>query len=88
MFQQCNDDIKNQMPPSPSESEVTKYTNQFERCAIKCKFFFLKKKTLFEVGDVRNNKTQTIFCFRCRQTCGFDSKFIQDNEIRTEQRYN
>jgi len=33
---QCNDEIKNQMPPTPSESEVSKYTNQFERCAIKC----------------------------------------------------
>ncbi|KAJ6641340.1 Protein FAM136A [Pseudolycoriella hygida] len=33
---QCNDEIKNQMPPSPSEGEVAKYTNQFERCAIKC----------------------------------------------------
>lgn len=40
IFQQCNDDIKNQMPPSPSESEVTKYTNQFERCAIKCTLIF------------------------------------------------
>lgn len=36
VFQQCNDDIKNQMPPTPSDSEVTKYTAQFERCAIKC----------------------------------------------------
>lgn len=24
------------MPPTPSETEITKYTNQFERCAIKC----------------------------------------------------
>lgn len=24
------------MPPSPSESEINKYTGQFERCAVKC----------------------------------------------------
>lgn len=24
------------MPPDPSETEIAKYTNQFERCAIKC----------------------------------------------------
>lgn len=24
------------MPPNPSESEVAKYTDQFERCAIQC----------------------------------------------------
>lgn len=26
------------MPPTPTETEVSKYTNQFERCAIKCIF--------------------------------------------------
>lgn len=24
------------MPPTPSEAEINKFTNQFERCAIKC----------------------------------------------------
>lgn len=33
---QCNDDIKIKMPPSPTEDEIAKYTNQFERCAVKC----------------------------------------------------
>lgn len=36
VFQQCNDDVKVQMPPEPTESEIAKYTSQFERCAIKC----------------------------------------------------
>lgn len=35
-FQQCNDDIKVQMPAEPSEDQISKYTAQFERCAIKC----------------------------------------------------
>lgn len=47
IFQQCNDEIKNQMPPTPSEAEVSKYTSQFERCAIKCEFvFFLNYEIL------------------------------------------
>ncbi|KAL5285622.1 FAM136A family protein [Megaselia abdita] len=33
---QCNDDVKVKMPPSPSESEIAKYTTQFERCAVSC----------------------------------------------------
>ena len=24
------------MPPNPTESDIAKYTNQFERCAVKC----------------------------------------------------
>lgn len=34
--QQCNDDVKVKMPPSPSEEQISKYTDQFERCAIQC----------------------------------------------------
>lgn len=34
--QQCNDEVKVQMPASPSEEDIAKYTTQFERCAIKC----------------------------------------------------
>lgn len=34
--QQCNDDIKLEMPPNPSEDEISKYTNKFERCAVSC----------------------------------------------------
>uniref|UniRef100_A0A0K8TPY8 Protein FAM136A n=1 Tax=Tabanus bromius TaxID=304241 RepID=A0A0K8TPY8_TABBR len=33
---QCNDDVKVKMSPSPSEMEIAKYTDEFERCAIKC----------------------------------------------------
>lgn len=35
-LKQCNDDVKVQMPPSPSEEDIARYTSQFERCAIKC----------------------------------------------------
>lgn len=31
----CNDSIKDRMPANPSETEVAKYTGEFERCAIK-----------------------------------------------------
>lgn len=24
------------MPPNPTETEISKYTDQFERCAVKC----------------------------------------------------
>lgn len=34
--QQCNDDVKVKMPPNPSEEQIAKYTDQFERCAIQC----------------------------------------------------
>jgi Eukaryotic protein of unknown function (DUF842) len=34
---QCNDDIKDKMGPNqPSETEINKFTAQFERCAVKC----------------------------------------------------
>jgi hypothetical protein len=32
----CNDGIKDKMPPNPSEEQIAKYTAQFERCAVKC----------------------------------------------------
>ncbi|CRL07567.1 CLUMA_CG020532, isoform A [Clunio marinus] len=32
----CNDNIKDRMPTNPSETEVAKFTTEFERCAIKC----------------------------------------------------
>lgn len=32
----CNDSIKDKMGPNPTETEISKYTNEFERCAIKC----------------------------------------------------
>lgn len=35
-LQQCNDDVKLEMPSDPSESDISKYTNKFERCAIQC----------------------------------------------------
>ncbi|XP_055379470.1 protein FAM136A [Condylostylus longicornis] len=33
---QCNDDIRAEMSPNPNETEVARYTDKFERCAIKC----------------------------------------------------
>ncbi|KAF2896379.1 hypothetical protein ILUMI_09794 [Ignelater luminosus] len=33
---QCNDDIKDKMGPTPSESDVDKYSLMFENCAISC----------------------------------------------------
>ncbi|XP_065367946.1 protein FAM136A-like [Calliphora vicina] len=33
---QCNDDIKVKMPANPKEDDIAKFTDQFERCAIKC----------------------------------------------------
>lgn len=33
----CNDKVKDKMPGgNPSESDIAKYTAEFERCAIKC----------------------------------------------------
>lgn len=32
----CNDTIKDKMGANPSESDISKYTGMFERCAIKC----------------------------------------------------
>jgi hypothetical protein len=32
----CNDTIKDKIPQNPSESEIAKYTSEFERCAVKC----------------------------------------------------
>lgn len=32
----CNDDVKDKMGPNPSESDINKYTDQFEKCAVKC----------------------------------------------------
>ncbi|XP_028155647.1 protein FAM136A [Diabrotica virgifera virgifera] len=32
----CNDDIKLKMGPNPTDSEVQKFTAQFETCATKC----------------------------------------------------
>ncbi|KAF5304772.1 hypothetical protein FQA39_LY09549 [Lamprigera yunnana] len=33
---QCNDEIKDKMGPTPSDSEVHRYSAIFESCAIKC----------------------------------------------------
>ncbi|XP_067004434.1 protein FAM136A [Anabrus simplex] len=33
---QCNDEVRDKMGPNPSESEVSRYTSDFERCAVKC----------------------------------------------------
>lgn len=33
---ECNDSIKDKMPLNPNETEIAKYTGQFERCAVKC----------------------------------------------------
>lgn len=35
-LQQCNDDIKLEISPNPSEDEIAKFTAKFERCAVKC----------------------------------------------------
>ena len=32
----CNDKIKDKMGPSPSQSEVNKFSEEFEQCATKC----------------------------------------------------
>ena len=32
----CNDTIKDKMPPNPNEEQIAKFTNSFERCAVKC----------------------------------------------------
>ncbi|CAH0551796.1 unnamed protein product [Brassicogethes aeneus] len=32
----CNDDIRVKMGPNPTESEIEKFTTQFEKCATKC----------------------------------------------------
>lgn len=36
----CNDGIKDKMPPNPSETEVAKFTSEFERCAVKVRLVF------------------------------------------------
>lgn len=41
----CNDSIKDKMPPNPTEDQVAKYTDQFERCAIKVSNFYKRKIT-------------------------------------------
>ncbi|XP_020281652.1 protein FAM136A [Pseudomyrmex gracilis] len=33
---ECNDSIKDKMGPYPVQSDVDKYTEEFERCATKC----------------------------------------------------
>ncbi|KAF4519105.1 hypothetical protein B566_EDAN010527 [Ephemera danica] len=52
---QCNDEIRDKIGPNPTESEVSKYTKEFEGCAVKCvdkhieilpNFFANMKKTL------------------------------------------
>lgn len=60
--QQCNDDIKVQMPPTPNESEIAKYTNQFERCAIKCvdKHVDLIPNLFKSIKSVLKNGTQNL----------------------------
>lgn len=32
---ECNDNVKDKMPPNPSETEIAKFTSEFERCAVK-----------------------------------------------------
>lgn len=36
---ECNDKIKDQMPPNPSETEIARFTSDFERCAVKANIF-------------------------------------------------
>lgn len=33
---ECNDKIKDQMGPNPTQSEVNKLSDDFEKCATKC----------------------------------------------------
>ncbi|GLV39751.1 uncharacterized protein CBL_08183 [Carabus blaptoides fortunei] len=33
---QCNDEIKDRMGPAPSERDAQKYSDMFEKCAVKC----------------------------------------------------
>ncbi|KAL0129577.1 hypothetical protein PUN28_001682 [Cardiocondyla obscurior] len=33
---ECNDDIKDKIGPNPTQSEVDKYSQEFENCATKC----------------------------------------------------
>ncbi|KAG5669064.1 hypothetical protein PVAND_016964 [Polypedilum vanderplanki] len=32
----CNDSVKDKIPPNPNEEQIAKFTAEFERCAIKC----------------------------------------------------
>lgn len=32
----CNDQIKDKIPENASEDQITRYTGEFERCAVKC----------------------------------------------------
>lgn len=32
----CNDSVRDRMPASPSNDEITKFTNEFEHCAKQC----------------------------------------------------
>lgn len=43
----CNDTIKDKMPVNPNEEQVAKYTDQFERCAIKVSKFVNQKTWKF-----------------------------------------
>ncbi|KDR11476.1 protein FAM136A-like [Zootermopsis nevadensis] len=33
---QCNDDIRDKMGPNPTDAEVSRYSQDFEKCAVKC----------------------------------------------------
>ncbi|CAB0035429.1 unnamed protein product [Trichogramma brassicae] len=33
---ECNDKIKDQMGPNPTQSQVNQYSTEFEKCATKC----------------------------------------------------
>lgn len=32
----CNDSVRDRMPASPSNDDISKYTNEFEKCAKTC----------------------------------------------------
>jgi len=33
---ECNDSIKDKLGPNPTQAEVDRYSEEFEKCAIKC----------------------------------------------------
>ena len=33
---ECNDNIKDKMGPNPTQTEVDRYSEEFEKCATKC----------------------------------------------------
>lgn len=33
---ECNDNIKDKISPNPTQSEIDRYSAEFEKCATKC----------------------------------------------------